>query len=306
MTSFKKMILVDHEDDELMKTSGSGSAKLGFHKTFDIRNNYNYGENTRGNNSVHKKSSKIELIEKQMYAIEGQIQKLIKKKKMRDDDKIMYVMGLLKRYSELIDLKKSQVLIDNRRFIEQVHRPVPPSDLLKESDGSTLSDIQARVNDIKSILKQSPANNSTIQTTPLRTLFNRGEVNINPRHLAINDYDEEDEDSESFYENANSSEPMDVDTSVLARFIPHFETESNPLLKLENLNNSPLPSSSKKHRGTKRRANTPLLQSVTKNKSSKVPKLSGIIKKWDLRATEARQKANENQTLLVPRKKKQT
>lgn len=300
--SFKKMILMDHED-EVKSVGGFATAnKSKAHKTYNIRDNKKV-----------KQPSKIDLIEFKMYTIEKQIQNLLKNKKIRDDDKLMFLSELLRRHSSLIELKRNQILINNRQIIEQVQQTNDEPKRFTQKESSHNTD----ASDIYSLQKTPPP------SQPLRSSLTKANEattqNVFPRKLDLIDFDDDDDDddeddddeNESIYENANSFVPMDIDSSnvleddknVLAKFIPNFKQETNPLLNQENIASTSYLTPSNRY-GKKRRALTPL-QSVMKNKLNKVPKLSGIIKKWDLRPTETRLRMRE-QLLLQPTKKKPT
>lgn len=107
-STFKKMVLVDY-DSEFPK-----SKTLNQEKVFNIRSRI-----------LNPSTDAIKLIDEGLLTIEHQMNKLIKNRKIKSEDKLMYLAGLLKRHADLSILKRSEIEQDDVNLIKKIRKIIP-------------------------------------------------------------------------------------------------------------------------------------------------------------------------------------
>jgi hypothetical protein len=265
MSNFKKMMLVDYNEDaahergvefspSLPSTSQSNQQKI-----FNIRSRF-------------VASDHLQMIDLKLQKIEMQMRKLIKNKKINNDDKLMYITGLIKKYGDLKALRRSEIEKSDANFIEKIKNSVPPQPATtRDEKRKKNSLIKDKIAEITSILKNTPMNKTPLQRPTIERLNRDMSENlpeddlIIPKSLFQND-DDDDEDN-----NGDESDGESVYEDVL-------EDRDE---ELEPMNIS-------KVKGLKRRYSTPIPSVGRRKRFRSTVKKINKIKAWELRPTEAR------------------
>lgn len=286
MVNFKKMVLIDY-DAEIAKISD-----FNLKKQFDIQSNAN-----------STKSDELLRLERRLLEIEVKIKRLLKSKKIRNDDKIFYLMDFINKHTILTNKRRQQQQIDVQKLANYVHSNIKKknddNDKIINSPKNVASGpykgFYGIVSGKKSISQVPfPATTENLATNYARpsTSSSTTATTIIPTMPAATAFSpiqqqESDEDG-SIYDFAPTS-PMDIDSIIL-------KEEEEEEEEAQGHSRVPIPPPLPSHLQTptdlrvkkKRPANTPL-PSVERNKPTKVPKPSastGIIKTWELRPRE--------------------
>lgn len=266
MTNFKKMVLVDYNGSGLSDSTQQPDVD----KLFNVRSKI-----------VNHLSDSIRLIEEALELVEKQLQILIKNRKMKADDKILYISGLLKKHADLTAMKKSEIQKDDENLIDKIKKSRPTTASSSEQAPQQPNNTARNIRSIlKTPIKRRPSGDAGPSNAPLipRRLFSIGNT------LTEKSIEDDDEEDESIYSSA---------------------------LPLKELLDVSMRSIKRERRAAKRNYNTPF-PSVGRKKlklavasARKARRKAYMIKTWDLRPTQARLgKRKDLEEKLKYRKKK--
>lgn len=279
MNNFRKMVLIDH--DEFMSKNNS-----------DIRDQKIYQIESRiPNAKLASNNNLIDSITTKQLHIENQMKKLLKNKKISDQDKIELINILLNKLSNLNEIKKIEIESADNKIVEQISDAVIEKSQIKNK--KLVNDVNIEqpstskafsTNNFNPANKFNPANlpNFNAQNSA-PSLFVFGDKN----NLNVQENEENEENNETLsdYENAQDVTMSEED---LHKNLLKFK-EFKPIDP--NLSIKPMPEPKTPiQRPNKRSVITPFPSAENKKKRFKnASKSAAIVKKWQLRPLLSRQ-----------------
>lgn len=247
--NFRKMVLVDFDD-----YANKNVSQVNDHEVFDISGKIPSKQaNTQTPTYIKNIDDKILYVEKKMNF-------LLKNKKLDDREKFYRFSGLLKKHSDLVNLKKIKIESENVKFIEkvidlwpQMRQNVAGVDVNDEDIDQTLKIPKNNAFSIKKSIQKVPIPPHSSASSQLR-----GRNLLNDISSGTEEYFDTNEDDK-----VDESEIDDDEKASQLLATP------NNVKSIKRIYNTPLPSNNKK-------------------KFKSIVSAHGIIKNWALRPTERR------------------
>lgn len=137
MADFKKMVLVDYNDEQ--HHQGSVNSE----NIFNIRSKLH-----------HPQSDEIQFIDESIENLKIDLEKILKNSKLDSEDKLLYISSLLRKYRNLKAQRKATIERDDVDLIEKI-KSIQNRDK-KSKLSPTMATLKERIGEISSILKNTP------------------------------------------------------------------------------------------------------------------------------------------------------